>query len=910
LEIGNWKLEIEFFPVLSDFLKIITMKPFALATLLIVFILQSCQSPETKHLIADKSYRILVHQQFLIQKELAAGRDSALFSVFDQQLTTAEIQGLEFLYAFMPLSDMAMNDGDYYLAQVKSALEAREFFSWGSRIPEDIFLHFVLPYRVNNEYTDTARQVFFAELKHRIKDMDMASAALEVNHWCHEKVVYKSTDERTSGPLTTVRTAFGRCGEESTFTAAAMRSVGIPARQVYTPRWAHTDDNHAWVEVWIDGKWHFLGACEPEPALNMGWFAEPVKRAMMTHTFVFGKYNGQEEVIEDKDNYARLNLLKNYTDTKILPVEVTNEAGEGIEDVKIEFGLYNYAEFYPITTQYTNGQGFCSVTTGFGDLMVHASLGGRSASALAAANSNDTIKITLAEHSVFFPEGEYLLTPPAKQAIAATDTALTQANNRRLLQEDSIRSIYIATFIDSVSSVKLANETGVNAAALRNFLANSRGNWNEIATFVKSLSPDNRTTGMDLLANISGKDLHDIQASTLSNHLRAVKNYQPVASLSGDDYNRYILSPRIGREFVTPWRSFIHKHFTTAQAEAFRENPLNIRAWISENITLDTINNYYGVPLSPEGILQLSRADRYSRDLLFVAIGRSFGIPARLEPATRRPQFMNASGWNDVFFTRISDKAIPRGEIVLQNLSADKDFIPRYYIHYTLARYDNGRFITLDYETDASLMNFPASLSVDTGFYRLITGNRLSDGEVLCGISYFRVAEGKKQSIGIKTATPAEKSGVIGKADLTAGFTVLETDNKEKLSTFAGSKGIIIAVIDPAKEPTKHLMEDIKAVQTQLEQWGGKIIFVVAKDKLTRGFTPSVYRNIPSTAVFGYDDNSEVATAISTACSIEGAPQWPVVVVVNKAGEIIWKSEGYRIGLGDQLVKQISLITK
>jgi hypothetical protein len=166
--------------------------------------------------------------------------------------------------------------------------------------------------------------------------------------------------------------------------------------------------------------------------------------------------------------------------------------------------------------------------------------------------------------------------------------------------------------------------------------------------------------------------------------------------------------------------------------------------------------------------------------------------------------------------------------------------------------------------------------------------------------------EGKKQTIGIKTATPAEKSGVIGKADLTAGFTVLETDKKEKLSTFAGNKGIIIAVIDPAKEPTKHLMEDIKAVQTPLEQWGGNIIFVVAKEKLTRGFTPSVYRNIPSTAVFGYDYNSEVATAISTVCSIDGAPQWPVVLVVNKAGEIIWHSEGYRIGLGDQMVKQIS----
>ena len=61
-------------------------------------------------------------------------------------------------------------------------------------------------------------------------------------------------------------------------TVAALRSVGIPARQVYTPRWAHTDDNHAWVEAWVNGKWYFLGACEPEPVLNLGWFNGPAYR--------------------------------------------------------------------------------------------------------------------------------------------------------------------------------------------------------------------------------------------------------------------------------------------------------------------------------------------------------------------------------------------------------------------------------------------------------------------------------------------------------------------------------------------------------------------------------------------------------------------------------------------------------
>ena len=183
---------------------------------------------------------------------------------------------------------------------------------WGDSIPEDIFRHFVLPVRINNENLDESRMVFFDELKDRVKGLSLYDAVLEVNHWCHEKVIYTPSDGRTSSPLASVKTAYGRCGEESTFTVAALRSVGIPARQVYTPRWAHTDDNHAWVEAWVNGKWYFFGACEPEPVLNLGWFNGPAYRGMLMHTKVFGKYNGPEDVMERTDGYTEINVIDNY----------------------------------------------------------------------------------------------------------------------------------------------------------------------------------------------------------------------------------------------------------------------------------------------------------------------------------------------------------------------------------------------------------------------------------------------------------------------------------------------------------------------------------------------------------------------------------------------------------------------
>ena len=237
------------------------------------------------------------------------------FNLNGIDITSEEKNVLMFLYAYMPLADITDYPTSFFLDNIRCSLKARREMAWGASVPENLFRHFVIPVRVNNEALDSSRMVFYNELKERVNGKNMYDAILEVNHWCHEKVTYQPSDARTSSPLATVRTATGRCGEQSTFTVAALRSVGIPARQVYTPRWAHTDDNHAWVEAWADGKWYFLGACEPEPVLNLGWFNAPASRAMLMHTRVFGNYNGPEEVILRSSNFTEINETDNYAHT-------------------------------------------------------------------------------------------------------------------------------------------------------------------------------------------------------------------------------------------------------------------------------------------------------------------------------------------------------------------------------------------------------------------------------------------------------------------------------------------------------------------------------------------------------------------------------------------------------------------
>ena len=380
------------------------------------------------HFITDKGYRAEVHADF--ENRMV---DFPMLHVQLDTLSRMEREAMEFLYAYMPLSDLADYEPSFYLNQVRYAFKAREEMAWGKDIPEDVFRHFVLVYRVNNENLDTARMVFFRELKDRVKGMTMEQAALEVNHWCHEHVAYRASDSRTSAPLATMRTSLGRCGEESTFTVTALRAVGIPARQCYTPRWAHCDDNHAWVEVFVDGEWKFLGACEPDPRLNMGWFSVPSTRCMMVHTKAFGKYKGDEEVVKRTGLYSELNLLSHYAPTRKVTVTVQDENGFPLK-AQVKFKLYNYAEYYTLATMTTDVNGKASLTTGLGDLLIWATDGNRYTFEKLDVRQDSTLTLTLPStlNSQFSILNFEMVPPVAGEPKVVATEEETAANARRL----------------------------------------------------------------------------------------------------------------------------------------------------------------------------------------------------------------------------------------------------------------------------------------------------------------------------------------------------------------------------------------------------------------------------------------------------------------------------------------------
>ncbi|MCX6306907.1 MAG: transglutaminase-like domain-containing protein [Bacteroidetes bacterium] len=839
------------------------------------------------HFITDRNYRNKVEVQFEKQKELAKNRSQQLFGVFGQALTTRETEALKFLYAYSSLNDLADYTGEFFLQNVRSSFAARDTFSWGKTVPENLFRHFVLPVRVNNENLDSSRWVFFAELKDRIRKLPMKDAVLEVNHWCHEKVTYRGSDGRTSAPLASVKTALGRCGEESTFTVAALRSVGIPARQCYTPRWAHSDDNHAWVEVWVDGKWHFIGACEPDADLDLAWFTKPAKRAMLVNTTVFGDYEGPEDVLQKDPLFTKINVLENYAPVKKVFARVTDAANRNLDSADVEFQLYNYAEFYPLFKTFTSKDGLCSFKTGYGDLLVWAAKNGKYGFQKLDVRTTDTVNIRLDREAGQTYDLEFDMVPPAELELTVVVSDLARKKNSdRLAFEDGFRGSYEATFIDSVKSSRFARLVNLDQDTLWRFFHKSRGNWRELTAFITLAPPEKRPLIFPLFDNISEKDLRDIDTTVLLDNISNSTRYPSLVADRGD-FNRYVLSPRVDNEFLKPYKQFFQSKFEAGFITGSRNNPMQLADWVRTNISINNTANYSRAPITPVGVYELKTGDGHSIDICFVAICRSFGIPARLEPATKVPQYLLQGQWHDVYLFEKKQHAGTKAPVVLVNPPANEKK-PEYTIHYTLETFQNGYFKTLDYEGSPLVQTYPCNLDIPVGPCLMVTGNRLTNGTVLTKLRVFEVKSGVPvtQTIDLrKNQLPLLEYGRISPA----------------LFSHKLAPGMVLAWIDPDKEPSKHFVADLRQKQGEFGQWKGTFVMIFPSEAQMKSFVKAEAAALPKT--ISYTFQSAFTVKLPDIKLSRGTPKnMPVVMYLNSAGVINYLSEGYRIGIGDELL--------
>jgi transglutaminase-like putative cysteine protease len=862
---------------------------------LIILMLSGCKR---ESIISDKEYLSFVEKSFIDREQLAKNRKTELFSVFDKKLSVNQTEALKFLYAFMPLSDLADYSGDFFLANVDMSLHAKKEMPWVKDIPEDIFLHYILPCRINNENLDSFRIVYYDEILNRIKGKDIRNAALEINHWCHEKVSYQAADIRTSAPISTILSARGRCGEESTFTVAALRTAGIPARQVYTPRWAHSDDNHAWVEIWINGEWYYMGACEPEPVLDRGWFTEPARRAMLVHTKSFGAFLGNENTINRYKNFTDVNNLSKYAVTKRIFVKVFDKDNLPVKNAKVEYQLYNYAEFYPLAVVPTNENGISQFETGLGDLLIWAHKGDNFDYRKISVSNTDTLVLKLTRKE----DDEYnldidLAVPAIPPALSGPSDDLLEQNSRRINNENIIRQKYIDSWINPDEIKALSVKLKIDSSRILNIINRSMGNYKEIRAFLSDTPDSLMNMAISLLEILPDKDLRDTKRYILSDHV--VNSIKP-DNLDDMWFLDYILNPRIANEIIVSWRSYFRKNLSPELTDKASANPELIVQYLNETIRIEDDENYYKTPLTPRGVNELKVSDTGSRSICFVAICRSLGIPSRLEPGSNMPQYFLKGKWIDVYFADQEHPSQKKGFIRL--ISTETNPVPEYYIHFTLARFENGRYNTLEYDYNRKITDFKEELSLAPGHYMFVTGNRLNDSRILSNMSFFDLNENEHKVINVELRKDNSENENLGIINLKNILKLFVKDNMS-LDNIT-EKGVVVIWIEPDNEPTRHIFNDLALLKNELDTWGGYFLFLTGSFQNDKGFKPGELKGLPFKSFFSIDDKM---VALKSSLNINSLSDFrlPYVVLADRDGKILFNSTGYRIGIGEQILKNV-----
>lgn len=838
--------------------------------------------------ISDTNYRNTVENIF---KERVKTVGKTFYNTQKEKLTADEQEALKFLYAYMPLADVTDYPTSFFADNVRMSFKAREEMPWGKNVPELLFRHFVVPIRVNNEALDNARSVFYNELKDRIKGMSMMDAIIEVNHWCHEKVTYQPSDARTSAPLATLKTATGRCGEESTFAVAALRAVGIPARQVYTPRWAHTDDNHAWVEAWADGKWYFLGACEPEPVLNLGWFNAPASRAMLMHTRAFGDYNGPEEVMLRTSNFTEINLTSNYAPIAPVDFYVKDSEGKPVENARVEFKIYNYAEFFTAVTKYTDAKGHTSLSAGIGDLVVWASKDGKYAYQKVSFGKEKEATLILGEGNKN-TDGKHtyldLVPPKEDPQLPYVSDEMHKENQRRFALEDSIRKAYTATF-PTMEEAKRINERGAE------YIFKSRGNKKTIVDFINRHS-DNEDRVMGILATLSDKDLRDITTEILEDSYNATTDQ---------------LSPRVEDELITiPFKQYFEKAFNKKTADAFRADPMKLVEWIKKNIRLNPDKKALRIAQTPVGVMKSKITDERSRDIFFVDVARSLGIEAQKDAVTGKIQYKKNGEWQDVKFDNTADNtstAASLGTIMLTYEPTKLLDNPKYYSHFTISRIENGTAHLLNFEEGQADMGngttwsntFKNGYKLDAGTYMLTTGTRLASGSVLASNRIFEIVKGQTTTLPLEIRQNTNEVSVIGSFN---SESLVTKDGKEvSLLSQTGRGYYVVGILGVGQEPTNHALHDIEKMKEAFEAWGRPVVLLFESEADAAKFNHDEFPGLPSTVQFALDKDGSVRKQIAREMKLMNEKQMPMFIIADTFNRVVFVSQGYTIGLGEQM---------
>ena len=564
-------------------------------------------------------------------------------------------------------------------------------------------------------------------------------------------------------------------------------------------------------------------------------------------------------------------------------------------------------------------------------MLVWASRNGQFGYAKISFGKDDALQLSLNRK-----EGEAYslpmdLVPPVEGANIPEVTPEQRAeNDRRMAQEDSIRNAYVATmmtekqtkeWIDKLYGNTLQSE---KKEKLVNFLVASRGNHQTLKDFLSPIRKEKDAVSWEeiraiwILESLSAKDLRDVTLDVLNDHL--LTNISDWEKIETDLFKRmYLNPPRIANEMLTPYkkvlREAIEKTVYQSVPDSMKRDPKVLIEWCRKEIKINNELNSQQIPISPMGVWKARVADEKSRDIFFVAAYRSMGwaSAAWIDEVTGKVQILNEEfAKEDVNFDTAEAAQSRKGVLQATYTPIRSVEDPKYYSHFTLSKFKNGTFQLLNYdegETDMgdgttwrNLLKYGREL--DEGYYMMVTGTRLASGAVLSNSTFFTIEPGKTTTVDLVMRESKDQVQVIGNFNSEATYRPVDSTEQRSILQTCGRGYFVVAVLGVGQEPTNHALRDIAALGNDFEQWGRKMVFLFPSEKQYKKFNADEFKGLPSTITYGIDVDDSIRKEIVQAMNLNNSIL-PVFIIADTFNRVVFVSQGYTIGLGEQLMKVV-----
>ena len=477
-----------------------------------------------------------------------------------------------------------------------------------------------------------------------------------------------------------------------------------------------------------------------------------------------------------------------------------------------------------------------------------------------------------------------------------------------LLSREQRIHAYMATFFDKERAMAYAQNFKElwpdQNERIASILVSSRGNHQEISSFLEAAEENDRfSSALHMLESLTEKDLRDTPKHVLDDYLY---------NLDTGEQSKYIWCPRVDTELLRPYREYFKKNVRESLVDTMVfHTPLFVK-WCKDSLSLHDDMSLRYVQLDPKRVWETRLADKASREIFFVTMCRTFGVPAWMDPVTRVVKYFDNEEFReyDVDFDAAEQTASPKGWLQLEYDEIPLLDDPKYQTHFTISKFDGTSFVLQNYgKADTWSSLFKGKAEMDCGYYMLVSGSRMSGGNVLADIEFFTIEEGRTTDVDLVMRDAVDQLRVIGSFDSEMKYLSLDGPASDpsaaRVSSVLETTGrgyFAVALVDYGTEPTNHAFMDISAVASELEEWGRSILVVFASEEDYRKFRAQDF-NLPSTVRYGIDLDGKMREMISSEMKLNKGGRLPLILVADTFNRVVFFSQGYSIGLGESLVR-------